>query len=95
MTTRESPVLRIIELLENLGADLTFVDPHVEEFHNHNSNKSYKTTKLTNDLIKKADITLITTDHDKFDAGQFLEYSSLIYDTRNFIKTKSDKVFKL
>jgi UDP-N-acetyl-D-glucosamine dehydrogenase len=92
---RESPVLRIIELLENLGANVTVVDPHVEEFHNHNSHKSYNTTKLTNDLIKEADITLITTDHDKFDQGQFLEYSSLIYDTRNFIKTKSDKVFKL
>ncbi|MBN1115132.1 MAG: nucleotide sugar dehydrogenase [Oligoflexia bacterium] len=92
---RESPVLRIIDILEKQGASLVFADPHVEEFKNHDGDKIYKTTKMDRDLLSSVDIVVITTDHDAFNRAEIMEYSRLIYDTRNFIKENNSKVVRL
>jgi UDP-N-acetyl-D-glucosamine dehydrogenase len=91
---RESPSIRIIELLEELKATINVVDPYINEFYGFND-KLYKTELLTDSLLKDADLTVIVTDHSCFDEGQIINNAKLIYDTRNFIKSKLDKVIKL
>jgi len=91
---RESPVLRIIELLEENGAALSIVDPHVKEFKGENG-KKYSTIALNDKVLEDADLVILTTDHSDFKENEIIKNSKVIYDTRNFFKTKSEKIIKL
>jgi UDP-N-acetyl-D-glucosamine dehydrogenase len=91
---RESPALRIIELLQELKTELIFIDPHVKEFKG-NDGKVYKTVALDEKILRESDLTLIVTDHTAFDKKLIVENANIIYDTRNFIKEKNNKVISL
>jgi UDP-N-acetyl-D-glucosamine dehydrogenase len=81
---RESPALDVIKLLEDRGANVIINDPHVDSFDWHG--KAMKTTKLTEAVIRKADLVVIVTDHSSYDYKWILEHSKLIFDTRNATK---------
>jgi len=91
---RESPVLKIIGLLEKSGANVSYSDPYVPEFvHNE---KLYRSVELNEDILKSSDLVMITTDHGKFDYELIYRCSSAILDTRNALKDiKDSKIFKL
>jgi UDP-N-acetyl-D-glucosamine dehydrogenase len=91
---RESPVLRIIELFEESNVFLSIVDPYVKEFKGENG-KKYFTDSLTDNILKNADLVILATDHSDFDENRIVTNSKIVYDTRNFIKQKSNKVIKL
>lgn len=94
---RESPAIPIIEQLEELTADWKVVDPCVTEFNF--KGKQYRTINKTNkELLRNADLVLITTNHSDFDYKEIAEYASLIFDTRNAIPDDfviKDNYFKL
>jgi UDP-N-acetyl-D-glucosamine dehydrogenase len=102
---RESPSVRIYELLTHKGANVEVVDPFVTEFWTHendftygNSGPSVKTVALTPELLQRADVVLITTDHTDFPYKEIVEHSNVVFDTRNatgFRKIQSNKIFKL
>jgi nucleotide sugar dehydrogenase len=54
---RESPALKIIELLKARGANVYIYDPHVE---------SKSTTKKLDEILEKSDAIVITANHDEF-----------------------------
>ncbi len=94
---RESPVLPILELLNNRGADWSVIDPHVKEFKLQGE---YKTTEsvISSEILEEADLVLITTNHSCFDYEEIGSHSRVIFDTRNsFNKSTlpSGKYFKL
>ncbi len=91
---RESPTLRIFDMLVKFGADIVVVDPHIEEFKAKDGSRQ-KTTSLSQELLSNADLVLVATDHSKFDKEFILSNSKLIYDTRNFIKSDDKKVIRL
>ena len=91
---RESPVLSIIEQFQKFGTNIEIVDPHVKEFKSENGRKM-TTVELTEKLLQESDLVLLTTDHSTFDEDMILKNSKMVYDTRNFIKKKSEKVVKL
>ena len=74
---RESPSLRIMELLEYKGAKVCYHDPYVKTV------KSLKNTELTKDNIEKQDAIVITTDHTNVDYDLLAKCARLIVDTRN------------
>ncbi|MBY0123498.1 nucleotide sugar dehydrogenase [Bacillus sp. S/N-304-OC-R1] len=92
---RESPVLKIVELLEHHGADYTVVDPYVKSFRS--CNKKIETVDLTKELLNDADLVLVTTDHTDFDYNMIAQESKVIFDTRNALKdiNKPNKYIKL
>ncbi|MCF6096384.1 nucleotide sugar dehydrogenase [Thermovorax subterraneus] len=91
---RESPVLKMIGLLEKSGAKVTYSDPYVPEFI-HNG-KLYKSVEINNENLQSSDLVMITTDHEKFDYELIYRYSPLILDTRNALRNiKDPKIFKL
>jgi UDP-N-acetyl-D-glucosamine dehydrogenase len=102
---RESPAVRIYELLTQAGANVEVVDPFANEFWTHehdftygNSGPSVKTVPLTSERLQSADLVLITTDHTDFPYSEIVERSKIVFDTRNatgFRKLNSSKVFKL
>jgi UDP-N-acetyl-D-glucosamine dehydrogenase len=91
---RETPVLKIIRLLEKNGAQVSYSDPYVPKFvHNE---KTYKSVEINTETLRNSDLVIITTDHGKFDYNLIYKYSPLILDTRNALKNIRDpRIFRL
>ncbi|MCA9158730.1 MAG: nucleotide sugar dehydrogenase [Planctomycetales bacterium] len=85
---RESPALRIMELLQDRGAQLSYCDPHVPCLPR---SRSYDVPRLvseqlTPEFLSSLDCALIVTDHSQFDWRAVVAYAPLIVDTRNATK---------
>lgn len=79
---RESPVFKIMELIDAEGAQVITVDPHIEVFADHHGTE-YRTTPLTDDLLHSADCVVILTNHRAFDYQRIVQAASVVVDTRN------------
>ena len=91
---RESPVLEIINKLEEENAVVSYYDPYISEFIY--KGKEYVSLKNINEKeIKSKDIVVITTDHNKVNYKLIVKNAKAVFDTRNVIKFKSKKVEKL
>ncbi|HEY1013353.1 MAG TPA: nucleotide sugar dehydrogenase [Herpetosiphonaceae bacterium] len=82
---RESPVFKVLELLEADGAELVCCDPHIETFWSHHG-AEHRTTPLTDELLAQAHCVVIITDHSAFDYERIVERSRVVVDTRNATK---------
>jgi UDP-N-acetyl-D-glucosamine dehydrogenase len=83
---RESPSLRLIELIEERGATVHYYDAHVPVIpstREHASLTGRKSIDFTNDAIASYDAVLIATDHDNVDYRALAETAKLVIDTRN------------
>lgn len=92
---RESPSLPIMSRLRKEGADLTIIDPFVSSFKL--DGEVVEPVELNEDLLKKADITLILTDHTNINYEMISKHSNVVFDTRNAMKDveKPENYFKL
>ncbi len=81
---RESPSLKLIEILRERGAEVNYSDPYIPVLP---KTRKYKfdmvSVELTEENIKKYDVVLLSTDHDDFDYKVIAEHAQLIVDTRN------------
>jgi UDP-N-acetyl-D-glucosamine dehydrogenase len=78
---RESPALDVIRLLEDLGADVVFHDPHIPSFREDGHVR--EGVELTVDEARRADAAVIVTDHSAVDYQLLLDNSTLVVDSRN------------
>jgi UDP-N-acetyl-D-glucosamine dehydrogenase len=88
---RESPSLRLMELLEARGAKVEYHDPFVPVIpptREHASLTGRKGVALTPSSIKRFDVALIATDHDSVDYSALVKASKLVVDTRNVCERK-------
>jgi UDP-N-acetyl-D-glucosamine dehydrogenase len=94
---RESPALDVMAALALKGARLTFHDPYVPLVTDREWPGGYDlaSVPLTTTTLEGADCVVIVTDHKVFDYDMILRHAKLIVDSRNAIKTQSEKVFKL
>jgi UDP-N-acetyl-D-glucosamine dehydrogenase len=84
--TRESPSLRLIELIEARGGSTDFFDPHVLEIpktREHGHLHGRRSIEWDTHRIKSYDAVLIATDHDGVDYSNLMHNARLIVDTRN------------
>ena len=84
--TRESPSLKLIELLEGRGAKADYHDPFVAEIprtRGHPELASRRGVDLDPQTIRSYDAIVISTDHDSTDWGAVAEHGRLVVDTRN------------
>ena len=85
--TRESPSLRVIELLEKRGARCDVHDPFVSEIprtREHPALAGRRSVPLEWDTVSKYDAVLIVTDHERtIDYKTLAIHAKLIVDTRN------------
>jgi UDP-N-acetyl-D-glucosamine dehydrogenase len=83
---RESPSLKLIELVEARGASVDYHDPHVPEMpetRRHSSLTGRRSIALTSAALSHYDAILIATDHDSVDYRFVVDYAKLVVDTRN------------
>jgi UDP-N-acetyl-D-glucosamine dehydrogenase len=88
---RESPALKLIELLRTAGADVSYHDPHVPEVPEHG---------LSSVDLSPADYdcVVIVTAHTSIDYDRLVEEADLVVDLRNATGrngTNNGKVWKL
>jgi UDP-N-acetyl-D-glucosamine dehydrogenase len=90
---RESPAIKLISLLQNAGADVSYHDPHVPAVDEHGI-----------DLASVAyepgayDCVVIVTDHTALDYEQLVDEAKLVVDLRNATGAKgttAEHVYKL
>jgi UDP-N-acetyl-D-glucosamine dehydrogenase len=83
---RESPTLKIMELLEAKGAKISYHDPFVPEVPRSREHPEFagrRSVVLTPATLGEADAALICTDHDGVDYRRVVAHCPLIVDTRN------------
>ncbi|HXG76414.1 MAG TPA: nucleotide sugar dehydrogenase [Gaiellaceae bacterium] len=91
--TRESPAVKLIGLLRNAGAEVSYHDPHVPSFEQNG-------LAMSSVPLEPAayDCVVVVTDHSAIDYDKLVEEAALVVDLRNATGAKgrrSDKVWKL
>ena len=81
---RESPALKILDLLNMHGADVRYNDPFVPSFIHRK--KTYVSVPLKKEVLDSADLILMITDHSVYDPADIIRKGRLIFDTRNMTK---------
>ena len=93
---RESPTLKLIEILRSKGAEVDYNDPYIQKM---SPTRKYKydmiSVELTQKNLASYDMVLLSTDHTyyKENSKLIIQHSKLILDTRNVFKAE-EKVFK-
>ncbi len=94
--TRESPGLKILNMLLKKNYYVEYSDPFVKFLGKYRKYKfsKKKSLRLTKNNLKKFSAAILVTDHDEFNKKLILDNSNLIIDTRNFFKGKNNKIIK-
>lgn len=87
---RESPALRVIEILENRGANVAYFDPWVAEYEFRGSSRK-SIPKLTAEAVADADLVLVATMHTNIDYDLVQQYAKAIFDTKNAMRGVSER----
>ena len=84
---RESPALKVIEILESRGAKVSYNDPYVPSLRakrlRHYETFDLDSLPLDEKLLADADCVLIATDHGAYDYDWIVRHANLVVDTRN------------
>jgi UDP-N-acetyl-D-glucosamine dehydrogenase len=82
---RESPSLKIMQMLGQRGANVEYSDPYFPELHKmrHYDYAGMRSAELTPANIGKYDCVAIATDHSNYDYQAIVESAQLVVDTRN------------
>jgi UDP-N-acetyl-D-glucosamine dehydrogenase len=94
---RESPSLKLLELLSARGAVLDYNDPYFPALFKmrHYDYSNMKSVELSPERLASYDCVLIATDHTSYDYEAIVRNSKLVVDTRNatrHVKQHREKV---
>jgi UDP-N-acetyl-D-glucosamine dehydrogenase len=85
---RESPSLKILQLLVEAGAEVVYHDTHVP----HLPDQGLSSVELTKEELVRADCVVIATNHDDLDLYSVVEYARKIVDFRNAVRYELGKM---
>ncbi|MGO4704364.1 nucleotide sugar dehydrogenase [Microvirga sp. 2MCAF38] len=83
---RESPSLKLIELIEARGASVDYHDPHIPALpttRKHAPLAGRRSVTLDAKTLAAYDAVLIATDHDAINYRMVVDHAKLVVDTRN------------
>jgi len=81
---RESPAVRIIELLQEKGALVVYHDPYVPRVPRMRQHRlDMVSVPLTDAALENCDVVVIATDHGCIDYARIVARAPLVVDTRN------------
>lgn len=84
--TRESPSFALMNLLDEMGAELSFYDPHIAAIpptRSHSRWAGLESVAWSKEVIGGMDCVVLVTNHRAIDTGELVEWARLIVDTRN------------
>jgi len=92
---RESPSVVIMEKLRDLGAIVSYSDPHVAVFPKMRKHAfDLQSTELTPERLASFDCVVLATDHRIFDYDLIVKHASIVVDSRGVYREKNEKVIK-
>lgn len=92
---RESPSVMLMEKLRDLGAEISYSDPHLPVFPKMREHHfELSSVPLTAENLSAYDCVLLATDHDKFDYELIKQNAKLIIDSRGRYLASSDHIIK-
>src|SRR5260221_497972 len=82
---RESPSLKIMQLLQQRGAQIEYNDPYFPQMHKmrHYNFEAMKSVPISPEALGKYDAAIIATDHSSYDYAAIVDGSKIVVDTRN------------
>jgi UDP-N-acetyl-D-glucosamine dehydrogenase len=82
---RESPSLKLLELLTSRGAHVDYNDPYFPALHKmrHYDFSQKRSVELTPAALGSYDCVLIATDHSAYDYPSIVAGAKLVVDSRN------------
>jgi UDP-N-acetyl-D-glucosamine dehydrogenase len=89
--TRESPALRIMQLLRAEGAQVEYHDPHVERL----PMQGMTSVPLNAETLGDRDVVVVVTAHRAVDWEMVARESRLVVDLRNVVPSADGKVWRL
>jgi UDP-N-acetyl-D-glucosamine dehydrogenase len=87
---RESPAIKVIDHLEERGAEVVFFDPYIKEYK-HEGKVKRGADALTKELIESADLVMVTTAHTTVDYDFVQQHAKLVFDTKNAMNEVRDR----
>ena len=90
---RESPALKLIELLRERGAEVVYHDPFVPDLGEEGLDLA--SAPLTDELLGAADIVCVVTAHSGIDYARVADRAQLVLDLRNAVPAADERVVKL
>ncbi|WP_298363198.1 nucleotide sugar dehydrogenase [uncultured Bradyrhizobium sp.] len=92
---RESPSVALMERLRDLGAKVSYSDPHVPSFPKMRAHSfDLSSVALTEDNLRRFDCVLLATDHDKFDYQLLGAHAPLLVDCRGKFPQPADNIIR-
>jgi UDP-N-acetyl-D-glucosamine dehydrogenase len=91
---RESPALEIMDITAHKEGEVSYHDPYIPSIKT-NEGREFNSTDLSAEVLAKADVVVLTTNHKDFDIDFIKKNSQLIVDMRNMVKEAGDKIVKL
>ncbi|MCA8933686.1 MAG: nucleotide sugar dehydrogenase [Rhodospirillaceae bacterium] len=88
---RESPALKIMQILGERGAEWEFHDPHVAALprtRRHPELNGRAGVPLDAETLARCQAVLICTDHDAVDYGLVARHAAIVVDTRNALASR-------
>ena len=82
---RESPALKVLDILRKDGAHIDYHDPHVPSFTDEHG-ENWHSIPLSKEQLERADCVLILTDHSSIDYERICDGAKMVIDTRNATK---------
>lgn len=82
---RESPALRVIEVLEREEANVSFYDPWIAEYK-YKGEKHRGLTEISPEIIAGFDLVMVTAAHTNVDYEMIQKNALAIFDTKNVMK---------
>jgi UDP-N-acetyl-D-glucosamine dehydrogenase len=81
---REAPSMRVVELLQTMGADVSAVDSHVEDYRW--PARVQRVDELTSAAAQDADLIVILTRHPELSLQVLQDTTTPIFDSRNVLR---------
>lgn len=92
---RESPSVKLMELLREKGAEVSYSDPHVSVFPKMREHHfDLQSVALTRESIASYDLLLLATNHSAFDYDLIQKHAKVIVDTRGVYLAPTTNVVK-
>ncbi|GGF43650.1 UDP-N-acetyl-D-glucosamine dehydrogenase [Marmoricola endophyticus] len=86
---RESPAMRVVELLHQAGAEVHAVDPYVED---HLTPGYIHVVDFSEDELRAADAVVVLTDHDNLDYDLIASAPGFVLDTRHRLGGRRESI---
>ncbi len=89
--SRESPAIRVMKGLKEVGAEVEYYDPWVPSFQNMYGQSGESLKGLTPETVQEFDLVMVTAAHSNVDYEMVQKNAAAVFDTKNAMKAVENR----